>query len=252
MRLRAENALGKRVLRRRVRRSPLIVWTPSLTMEQMTKSQALRGLRSRLDAPFAAQGFEFMASRGAYRRVSELGAELVHCRVIVVGGVVRLELSASIRFDEVEAIYHRTSGAPDDAKGMTSTLWIDCEALTGWPLDQCQKKIRSEEDLDGAADAVRRFWQEHAAGYFTQNLRLEAADRLLNAAPLERSVHFGWPGRGSYGIILAALVKRADFDELAARHREAVAKIDRGFHLPAFDACVADLRKSVLGGGTPR
>lgn len=212
----------------------------------MTKAEVLKELRQQVEPVFKPDGLRYVRRREAFGRAFTLGCHFVHARLIVVGGKVKMEISASVRFEAIEQLFDRTSGIPDSLKGCSSTLWIGAENLTPWPFDDCHRVIDSPEDCRKAADAFVRFYREFAQRYFDDNSTIEAVDMLLNTAPGEHTAHCPNINRASYGVIAAALIGRDDFDQLVEQHRKALACFDNGFYLPPFDALVMDLRANCI------
>jgi hypothetical protein len=211
----------------------------------MNKTSVKKALRTELDPFFVPLGFRFAAGRGAYQRKFDIGEQRYFIRQLVVAGEVRVEPSAAVRFSAVEDYFHRTSGLTKRDQSDSATLWVSVEALANKAYDQIVQHIVAPEDIQTAADNLHRFYQEYVEPYFAGNDTLQAADALLNADPQQiYCVHSSMPRRASYGLIVAAMLGRTDFESLVTQHRSAVAKIDRGFHLPGFEAGVTDLREN--------
>lgn len=208
----------------------------------MNRTAARAGLRRHLDTSFKSDGYRFVAGREAYQRKFAAGEQRFHLRLISSGGGLQVEPSAAIRFDAVENVFHRTSKLSTTAQKDSATLWVPLQVLAETSRDEVVQRIASEGDLELAATALRALYEELVEPYFAKNSSLARADAIINEAPLEPCLHSSMPRRAAYGVILGALLERADLDSLIEQYQSAVGRIDRGFHLPIFEAVVQDLR----------
>jgi hypothetical protein len=209
----------------------------------MKVATAREGLRAACDDWFKDRGFSFVKSRDAYVRKFKERLQLMHLRFVVVASVVRVEMSVAIRFNRIEEEYHRNSGVPPKSAKMTSTLWIPAEALTGWPLEECHRRLTSVADVDAAARTLKELYEHYAESYFESHDTVESVAAELNADPASLTPHAAPPGRAFYGVIAAALSGQEGLADLIAGHRKALESIDRGFHNGRFDRMVDDLRR---------
>lgn len=124
----------------------------------------------------------------------------------------------------------------------SATLWIGMEALSGLPRKDCVPRIAEFRDVANATEVIETLFAEYGAPYLSEHQSLEDVDRVLNLNPGEPSLHCAPPRRSGYGMIVATLLNRNDFETLARDHRIRVAQIDQGFHLDWFDRLVNSLR----------
>lgn len=195
-------------------------------------------LRSILDAPFEARRFRYYAARDAYRRKFGEGDQLVHIRLVSLPSAVVLELSASVRFTEIERIFHAARGTKVSSRLHSSTLWVRAAMLRGRPKTELDPRIRTPGDVTAVANDIIQFLEREAATFFEELSSLELAERRLNGASDPERPYQAQPMRSEYGVIAAALAGRPDFTDIVAAQRTALEHIDRGFYLREFDAIV--------------
>lgn len=211
----------------------------------MNIEDARTALRSGCDEAMRKEGFTYLRRRDAYVREFEGGLQLVCLRLLVVAGVVRLEFSAAVRFEEIENEYHRALGTAARFAKLTNTLWIPGEALTGWPIGACHPRLRDSTDIDQAIHRVLAFVEGYALNYFASHETLESLSSELNTQPSEPTPHCAPPARAFYGVIAARKLGLADFEVLVDGHRAALSGIDRGYHNAKFDGLVEELRRQL-------
>ncbi len=209
----------------------------------MNKAETQRELRKKSEASFKSRGFRFVGAREAYTRKFRLGEQRYFLRLVSSGSDWLVEPSVAVRFKEVEDIFHRTSGVPKSMQSDSATLWIGMEGLSGLPREECVPRISGIADVMKAVGTVEDLFAEHGESYLSEHQALEDVDRVLNLNPNEPTLHCAPPRRSGYGVIVAMLLNRGDFEALAKDHRNRVALIDRGFHLDWFDLLLNDLRK---------
>lgn len=208
------------------------------------KLEAARAeLLSRCDKPMGEIGFRYVKSREAYVRKFGKGLQLLSLRALEVSGVPRVEVSVAVRFDEVEATYHRVLQTPAKYTKLTNTLWIPADALSGWPLEDCHLRLCEQPDVERASERVLTFVERFAEQYWSKHESLAEASAELNTRPENLTPHCAPPARAFYGLIVARLLGKPRWDELVAEHRDATSKIDRGFHDERLDRLIVELER---------
>jgi hypothetical protein len=148
--------------------------------------------------------------------------------------------SVSVRFEEVERIFHKTSGFEPEYQKDTPTVGIDLWSVYG--KDGYQMPLKQEADLETVASRVLTIFQEKAQPYFSQFSTLAAVDSAINDQPRERCIHGGLPWRRcSTGLIVAKLTGRQNYNELVSIYCEIVRKDAGGYYLPRFEALLSNL-----------
>jgi hypothetical protein len=173
------------------------------------------------------------------------------------GAGYRVCPSVSVRFEEVEKIFHRTSGYDRPNQKDSVTVGIDLWRVFG--REQYQVALSDEAGLEAAAARNVAIFHEKAEPYFAQFSTLAAVDSAVNDQPGDECVHrdMAWL-RCSTGVIVASLVGRPNYDQLVAVYQDAVRKKSPQL-LPKFEALVNDLgnpgkaatRHAVLGNELP-
>jgi hypothetical protein len=150
--------------------------------------------------------------------------------------------AVSVRFGEVETIYHRTSGFEPEYQKDTSTVGIDLWAVYG--KQGFQLALNNEADVPGLVAQLLTIFREKALPYFSQFSTLAAVDAALNDQPTEKCVYAqALPiARCSTGLIVAKLTGRKNYDELVRIYHSVVEKDGHGCHfLRNFVALLSDL-----------
>jgi hypothetical protein len=161
--------------------------------------------------------------------------------------------TVGVRFEEVEKIFHRTSGYDRPSQKDSVTVGIDLWREFG--REHYKVALGSEADLQPAAERIVAIFHEKAEPFFAQFGTLAAVDSAVNDHPAVPCVQRSMPWlRGSTGVIVARLVGRPNSDQLIPPYTEAVRKTAPHL-LPQFESLLADLgtpgktvkRHAVLG-----
>ncbi len=188
------------------------------------------------------EGFKFVASRREFVRRSCDRSERFHITVLNDRPGHRLRPSASVRFENVERIFHRTSGFAPKYQSATPTVGVDFDNLYG--MSEFQVRILNESDLAAAVERVVAIFREYAVPYFARFPDIEAVDAVINEHPHNNCADRGGPTvfRYSIGMIVAKLVGRKHFDELAEIYYKSAQNDNAGFYLPQFKSLLKDLK----------
>jgi hypothetical protein len=147
-----------------------------------------------------------------------------------------------VRIECVENIFHQTSGFEPKYEKDTSTFGTAAESLTNGSTGVFV--LESESQVAAVAEEILNVFREVALPYFERWGSLAAIDAELNNSPGERTLHraLAWY-RCSTGIIVAKLVGRPNYEELAAFYTEVMTKDNKGFYLKRFEALLKSLEK---------
>jgi len=111
-------------------------------------------------------------------------------------------------------------------------------------------KVGRKSDFERFGSRIASVFREFAFPYFERWGDLVAIDVELNDKPAERTPHRGIPWeRCSKGIIVARLVGRPNYDQLAVFYTEVMTQNSKGFYLKRFQALVKSLRSVDAGSG---
>lgn len=209
----------------------------------MQKAFAQKHLYEATNQFFRSRGFKFDQGMGAYTRQFPEGEQRYYLSLVSSGNSYLVEPSIAVRFAKIEEIFHRTSDIPDSHQVDSATLWLEMEWLSGLPRSECVPRVAKMEDIHEAASVLEGLFTRYGEPYLEKHKTLEDVDRVLNETPGVRTIHSSLPRSAGYGLIVAALLNRDDFEELVRKHRAGVAKLSRGFYLEWFDRLVEDLRE---------
>jgi hypothetical protein len=169
----------------------------------------------------------------------------------------RVSPSVGVRFEEVEKIFHRTSGYDRPNQKDSVTVGIDLWRVFG--REQYQVTLSDQADLEAAVARIVAIFHEKAEPYFAQFNTLAGVDSAVNDQPGDDCVHrdMAWL-RCSTGVIVARLVGRPTYDQLVPLYQEAVRKRSPQL-LSKFESLLNDLgnpgnavkRHAVLGRELP-
>jgi hypothetical protein len=165
--------------------------------------------------------------------------EKYHLMVINEWPGYRICPSVSVRFEEVEGIFHRTSGYDSEQQEDSSTVGIDLWRVFG--RNEYQIPLKDEADLATATSRVLAIFHEKAEPYFTQFSTLATVDSAINDQPGDDCVHRDalWV-RCSTGLIVAKLVGRKNYDQLVSIYLDMV-RSKSNFCLARFELLLSDL-----------
>lgn len=205
-------------------------------------SQIFHCIGKNLPSSAELHDFVWDESEGAF----EFRSEGVLCKFQMrllerSGGRKEIDPSVAIRFDEVEQVFHRTSGFRPEFQKDSPTIGCSISRLSA-DLDVPSLIVASEADLDGAVQELGRLVQSIALPYFSRFSNLKAVDLILNENPDKPTPHrvHGWL-RAASGLIVASLVGR-ETNSLVDHYRETLTRLDRGFYLQRFEDLVRDLQ----------
>jgi hypothetical protein len=185
-------------------------------------------------------GFTPVASKKWFLRRRDRRTDLFQLNVLRYAPSWIICPCAAVRFDEVEDIFHRTSGfMPEFHKG-TDTVGIEMWRDYG---DEYRIRINEPYQAQDVTDRVLQSFHDIADPYFAKFNGLKAVDSALNNHPTERCIDQIEPFfRCTHGLIVAKLTARSNYDELVSTYRGIMEKYMGGPRLPEFESLVLDLR----------
>lgn len=183
-------------------------------------------------------GFAAMEVPGWFARVQAVG--WLHAVLLVVTGEKsRCELSVrvALRSERVEQLFHQTSGFALADRINTFTLGVDCSLLC--PSAPHQLVVTNLASLEQANLACKHAFEECAEPVFNELSSLEAIDAIVNGNLATPCIFRPHPWfRASTGLIVAKLVKRANYDDVVKKYTELVGEFSKGFYLARFRGLV--------------
>ena len=154
----------------------------------------------------------------------------------------KIQPNLSVRLEQVEEIFHRTSGFERQYQSDTPTMGASVGHLLNGNNQSCQFFLEVDSDLATATEWAMQIFREFALPYFEQWSSLRAIDTELNDDPFKKTPHrsLAW-FRCSTGIIVARLVGRADYEKLTAFYTDVMTQDNKGFYLKRFQALLGSL-----------
>lgn len=211
----------------------------------MLKSELLSHLEEELTPRLSPHGFQFVKAQEAYTRTRDGVSNFFYLGITSMKGLFMLiDPSAGIRFDRVERIFHEVSGMKGRDAKESWTLWGSWRNTIRDPKIRGMFRVEGSSDISAAVKWVESDFLEFAIPMFEKFTTLEALDSLFNSTPSSDAGYAGnSDNKATRGIITAAILRRNDFDRLAAEHRRKLQTVDQGIHVKAFDALERHLRK---------
>lgn len=207
------------------------------------KSNLLTMLLESVGAGLKPFGFKLVKSKKRYLRKVDGRTELFQLSVLDGDPGYRILPSVGVRFEEVETIFHRTSGFEPEYQKDTPTIGIDVGRVYG--KEGNEFRLQDASDLPGVVSGLTSKFRDVAQPYFMSYGDLGAVDAAVNDAPQTACIHRAVPWlRCSTGLIVAKLVGRKNYDALASIYRGMLQHDSKGFYLPQFEALIRDLEAS--------
>jgi hypothetical protein len=154
----------------------------------------------------------------------------------------RIQPNLGIRIDRVEKIFHQTSGFRPEHMDGTSTMGAPIGTLLGGSARDCEILLESKSEIASVTEKIMRLFHDVALPYFERWSSLAAIDAELNNNPSHKTLHRGLAWfRCSTGIIVAKLIGRPDYEQLARFYTEVMSQDNKGFYLKRFEALLKAL-----------
>lgn len=185
-------------------------------------------------------GFDHSDRFEGFIRETDGRVLIFYVKLLVVAPGFKVEPAVGIRFEQVEDIFHRSSGFEPEYQGTTPTIGAGIGELTR--RGRYVLALPNMDAISGVVSELTGVFTSVARPYYEAYGSLAAVDAALNEHPETRSVHRAseWL-RASTGLIVARLVGRSNYSDLVAIYRRRVAKMNSGFYSPQYEALVQRL-----------
>ncbi len=214
----------------------------------MAKSEIRRLLFEECVGRFSRYEFKLNKKKDWFFRRTALGINIFQLVVKNYGQHFSIDPQVAIRIDEVETIFHRTSGF--EPKYQKDTPTIGDSVLTLNPskgiatLLQPRINLESENQIPRVVDELMELFESFCLPYYGNYGSLNAIDHLLNSEPMAPCPHRGMTWlRCSTGVIVATLVARPNLTEIATIYHDRLSAFCKGFYLPKYEALIEDLKR---------
>jgi hypothetical protein len=206
-------------------------------------SNLKRAIFDAVDSRISQYGFTLKRSKERFERKRDGIRDLFQlvCPNDIPG--YRIHPDVGMRFEIVEEIFHKTSGWNPKYQKDTPTIGAGVGHIIADDNRKCEFRLKTEEDVPPVADKLADVFRNFALPYYEKFSSLQAIDAEFNNSPTERTRNRsgGWL-RCSTGIIVARLVGRPDYDELAKIYTRVMEQVDGGFYLKTFCALLESLQ----------
>jgi hypothetical protein len=165
----------------------------------------------------------------------------------------RIQPNTGVRIERIEELFHQTSGFEPKYQKDTPTMGSSVGILLNGDSRTCEFLLESEAEVAFVAEKIVGVFREFALPYFERWGSLQAIDAELNDKPAERTPQraLAW-FRCSTGIIVARLLGRHDYEQLAAFYTDVMTRDNKGFYLKRFQALLKSLESVEPGCGLSR
>ena len=177
----------------------------------------------RLKPFFKEQGFTWLPHLHQFRKSTERGLTCVIIAVSDYDDCSLLEAHLGVRIDEVENLtFPFTNGLPGFQPD-SMTIVTPLSRLNGRPFERFE--LRDEDSADEAVSAIRIQLQQKGLHFINHYSSLEKMEALYNETP-EKALVFvnNQANRCFRAVVLAQLLLRKDFEQLADTYRHHLEK----------------------------
>jgi hypothetical protein len=212
-------------------------------MAKMKFSDLKSGILESLRPELAKHGFSLSAKHGRFvRKHGEISDDFtLVCRDDKPG--CKVEPHVAVRIERVEEIYHQTSWFRPEHRKNTCTVGGSVGELSNRPSHRLEFLTTQESGISRVVEGVLKVFQDFALPYFEQYGSLRAIDHELNDDPAKRTRQRALATfRCSTGMIVAKLLARADYDQLASFYLQVMKTDNDGFYLKYFKALLESLK----------
>lgn len=200
------------------------------------KTELLTALKPRM----AVHGFKLQKGKERFARREPLGSWWFVLDFTVYEHL-RVKPAMALRVDEVEDIFHRTSGFEARYQADTPTLSLSLQSLAGTASGH-EYEIGNLESVVTVGAALEADFNRHVLPYFQRHSTRAAIEETLNRNPEGDCAHYSMDYlRCAHGVILARMVARPDYDRLVEIYRKKLTAFANGFYVPKFDDLVIDM-----------
>lgn len=205
----------------------------------MNKKEVRSAYREYLDAPMGALGYKFVKALDAYEWGDAAVRRRYHLRFAGSPGQTRVELTASVRLQEIEEPYLLAAEIPRSAHRASSTLAPAVAELVGRKRRKVDVVVASLADaISGAALSLGLF-EQHVLDFLQRGSSVAVVHDYLNSTPSAPVIYASSPARECKGLIAARLVAPSDYEGLLRLYREKLAARRNPRDVEILDAVVA-------------
>ena len=199
-----------------------------MTNREILKSELLKAL----DIKLKDFGFQVNMKLGEFTRRNKDGWNKYQIVFLKTDEGWELKPSLLLRVDSVEDIFHKTSEFEEKYKKGTPTIGTSIEDYQSNGKTY-RYQMREEPHINVIAQELYIIFKEIALPFFDKYDTLEKIDKALNIKPEDTSLT-GAIFKGSKALIIAKLMCRRNFKELADYYYNYYKNFSEGFYLPNY------------------
>jgi hypothetical protein len=219
-------------------------------MVSASKRLLKTALFEHMRAKLAEHGFILKAQKDAFIRKADGITDIFLLVCLDAKPGYRIHPDVGVRFELVEQIFHKTSGFEPKYQKDTPTIGGSVGNIMSNDTRPCEFLLESEAGIPVVSEHLVRVFRDFALSYFDKFHSLFAIDAELNDNPTRRTPNrvAPWP-RESTGLIVAKLVGRPDYENLAGVYSTVMRDSHKGFYYKTFEALVKSLESIKAGSG---
>ncbi len=210
-----------------------------MTKREFLKSELLKKIEERI----SEYGFKLNRQLSEFNRKTKAGWHKFQILFILKPDSWEVEPAIFIRINQVEDIFHRTSGFEPKYQKGTHTIGLSLNAYVG-EMGKYKYILTEESQIDKLASFYLSAFDEHVLPFFREYDDMNVMEKIINADPYDPKFT-GSIFKGSKGLILAKLTGRDNYDELVKRYTRYYEELSNGFYLASFKALVEDMENTL-------
>lgn len=208
----------------------------------MNKNQLKIAVFDSLRSQLSGYGFVLKPAKDSFVRQHEGIVDVFQLVCLEGKPGLRIQPNVAVRVEEIETIFHQTSGFDQEFQGNTPTIGGAIKNIVGNSNRVCEFVLESNSEVDSVVAKIMNIFTEVALPYFQKYASIKAIDTELNNKPTERTPSRIAPWlRCATGIITAKLTKRSDYEQLVQTYSGIMSRLDKGFYLVRFQALLKSL-----------
>ena len=209
----------------------------------LNKTEVIKSLAGHM----ASLGWRGVGENEYVRKSASPKAVAVHMLYLAVtdlGGSVKVALGVNLRISPVEEVFHKISKVPPEFHGQTYTI-----GKTLFPkrrfLREESLEVEGKEGIEAALPFIEKATQD---SFFSEYATLDMVGTALNASPKAACpVQPNEWHRSARGVIIAAMLGDAGYDQLCQTYLNKMKSLDRGFYVPFLSALIEYTKANVVG-----
>jgi hypothetical protein len=199
----------------------------------MTKTELKKKMLAILATKITPLGFSFKKSQECFMKKTEWGWYEYQIISYSFSYGYEIRTTMSIRYHQVEDIYHQVSSFEPKYQKKTSTIGCSISELK--KSNTYHYDLNEEEDIEKVVYSLEKEFTEIVLPYFESNSNLIAIDKLINTNIEENNVNCHMRFKCFSGLIVAKLIQNPNYENLKSTYSKQIKLVDSGFHVENYN-----------------